>query len=760
MKRLLGCLLVTGIVRLKALRLPLFAFLFILPVSGQAGPLPRVNDERDLAQQDRTAPVVVYNRSCNAPCFADYVPDVEEVLAPFVLRMARNESESMQVALYVPSGSNPLQDVRLKVHTDIPSTIGHIYYQPVEELDWVGNMEAERGKPWEGKRDVIPQFVIPVARIPTIEPAQNGVFWITFKTDKTVSPGIHRGNVEVYAAEKLLKSVPFLIRVYPFSLPRPAITYGLYFFPYRLDPAFQGRGFQKLYLADLAAHGMNSMFVTVDYKALSAADYNRTSRTPHGKGWSSTSSRLYCDNYLKPSEYESEDEYNVIKLIDAQIAMGRQAGLIQTDQPLIAQPSNYAITDKATTASALRRLSAVNDWPDIVLYMRDEPGPDVFAKVVEHVGQWKREGVQTICSMSVLAAFGVGHVHDVWIVQAGYITPELQREAERLGAKISTYNFALRTTNAEAGRYYAGLYTWSLGLAGNTSYNYVWLPSYGPGLRKQAFFDEQWKLSKPANLGHVIPSPVGPVPGVGFEGRREGVDDYRTLQLLETRIEAAPKDDPVANAAAQWLERLRQDSLWPGFVPTQSWSADWMDPHPGLSPADYDAIRAKAAAFIVRLAQVEGEENGEPVEVRRSKPFRLEATAFENRRLEDCLTALRSGTIKQKRQAAAALAQRDPAEAQAACPLLVDLLEVPEVRIIALRTLANLGPGAAPAIPRLRELLGADDAFVRTGATYVLTKIGPAATEALDRCKDDPNPTIASLARETLEGWDRSGSEE
>ena len=184
-----------------------------------------------------------------------------------------------------------------------------------------------------------------------------------------------------------------------------------------------------------------------------------------------------------------------------------------------------------------------------------------------------------------------------------------------------------------------------------------------------------------------------------------------------------------------------------------------MDPHPGLSPADYDAIRAKAAAFIVRLAQAEGEENGEPVEVRRSMPFPLEATAFKDRRLEDCLTALRSGTIKQKRQAAGALAQRDPGEAQPACPLLVDLLEVPEVRIVALRALANLGPGAARAIPRLRELLGTDDAFVRAGATYVLTKIGPAATAVLDRCKGDPNPTIASLARGTLEEWARSGSE-
>ena len=738
---------------IKMLRL-LLAFLIMLPASGRAGLLPPINDEGALAEQDRSAPVVIYNRSYNAPCFADYVPDVEEVLAPFVLRMARNEYEPMQVALYVPSGAAPLQDVHVKVNADIPSTIGHIYYQPKEELAWVADLEVDRGKPWEGKRDVLPQFVIPKGRIATIEPTRNGVFWITFKTDETISPGLHRGTVEVYASARLLRSVPFLIRVYPFSLPRPKITYGLYFFPYRLDPAFQGLAFQRLYLADLSAHGMNSMFVTIDYKALSAADYDHTSRTPHSEHWSSTSSRLYCDNYLEPDDYETEGEYNVIKLIDAQIALGRQAGLIQRDQLLISQPSNYLVKEKANTATALRKLSAEKDWPDIVLYMRDEPGPDVFARVIEHVSQWKREGIKTTCAMSPLAAFAVGHVHDLWIVQAGHITPELQREADRLGAKVSTYNFALRTTNAEAGRYYSGLYTWSLGLAANTSYNYVWLPSYGPGLRKQAFFDDQWKLSKPANLGHIIPSPVGPVPGVGFEGRREGVDDQRTLQLLEARIGAGSEDDPVVNAARQWLHRLRQDSFWPGFLPAQSFSADWMDPHPGMAPGDYDVIRVKAADFIMRLAPAEGEGNSEPGEVQRIESFPLESTAFENRSLEDCLTALRTGTSKEQRQAASVLALRDPAQAQQASELLIKLLAVPEVRIVALRALANLGTGAAPAIPKIRELLDADDAFIRVGATYVLTTIGPDATELLVRCKDDPDRTVANLARQTLDSWD------
>ena len=740
----------------KALRLPLLAFLLLVPASGRAGPVPPVNDERDLAEQDRNSPVVIYNRSTTAPCFADYVPDAEEVLAPFLLKMARNEYEPMQLALYVPGGANPLQDVRVEVHADIPSTIGHLYYQPRETLEWVSDLDTDRGKPWEGKRDVLPHVVIPRNQIDTIEPARNGVFWITFKTDETIAPGIHRGKIEVYAADELLRSVPFLIRVHAFSLPRPDITYGLYFLPYRLDPRFQGRDFQKLYLEDLAAHGMNTMFTTVDYEVLSEAGYDETSATPHQEDWYSTSSRLYCDNYMEPGDYETEGEYNAIKFIDAQLAMGRQAGLIQRDQWLITQPSGYTAEKKANVASALKRLSAQKGWPDMVLYMRDEPGPTVFAKVIDHVSQWKREGIKTTCAMSILAAFAVGHVHDVWIVHAGHVTPELQREAARLGARLSTYNFSLRTTNAEASRYYSGLYTWSLGLAANTSYNYVWLPSKGPGLRKQAFFDDQWKLSKPSSLGHILPSPVGPVPGVGFEGRREGVDDYRTLQLLEARVRAAAQDDPVAVAAQRWLDHLRKESFWPGFFPAYSFTEDWVDPHPGLTPADYDAIRAKAVAFIVRLPQAEGEKNSEPTEVRRTESFPLESADFENQSLEECLAALRTGTIKQKRQAAAALARRDAAQAQSACPLLIELIDVPEVRLVAFRALANLGPAAAPAMPKLREQLDDDDAFVRVGATYVLTRIGPDAAELLVRCKDDPNFTISHLATETLDGWEKT----
>jgi len=53
---------------INALRLSPLAFLLVLVTSARAGPVPPGNDERDLAEQDRTGPVVIYNRSTTAPC--------------------------------------------------------------------------------------------------------------------------------------------------------------------------------------------------------------------------------------------------------------------------------------------------------------------------------------------------------------------------------------------------------------------------------------------------------------------------------------------------------------------------------------------------------------------------------------------------------------------------------------------------------------------------------------------------------------------
>ena len=84
-------------------------------------------------------------------------------------------------------------------------------------------------------------------------------------------------------------------------------------------------------------------------------------------------------------------------------------------------------------------------------------------------------------------------------------------------------------------------------------------------------------------------------------------------------------------------------------------------------------------------------------------------------------------------QTASALALRDPSAVQPALPLLIDLLDVPEVRVVVLRAVAHLGAETLPAILKLSELLDYDDAFIRVGATYALARIGPDAAEILGR---------------------------
>ena len=728
--------------RSSVLSLPAAVFGLQASVFGpllMAGPLPRENPEEDLSDHQRARQVVVYGRPSSAPCFADYVPSQAEADAPFVIRLAGDEHEPMQVGLYVPRGAAALRDVKLEVQCDVPVRVGHVYHTPENELDWMTDTSAALLKSnfpninWPvdpallvNKRSSIPLYVLPLDRIGAIDPGRSAVFWLTFRTDATVEPGPHRGELRLSAGGRPLRTIPFVVDVHPFALPRPKIVYAFYYVPYQTPPAFQGRGFQKQYLADMAAHGTNTMQITVEFVPLSEG-YDTTASTPHVDAWTSTRGRLFTSNYLGSDEYEADGGFNVLKHVAAQVAMGREAGLVQMDRPLVTHQSHWYTDGKHHVMTALQRHGAERGWPGVHLYMRDEPGSDVFDEVIEHVSQWRRLGASTVAAMTARAAFAVGHVHHVWTVLAGHITPQLLAEARRQGAEVWTYSYSLRTTNAEANRYFAGLYTWSLGLSGNMPYAYMGEPGPEPEKQAQPFFDESWKLSAPSILGYVIPSPAGPVPGVGFEGRREGIDDVRYLQLLEARIAAAPAGSTAAAEAKAWLDRLRTAGRRWEFRPDayNAWGADWLDPHPGIAPGDYDAIRADAAAHVMRLPAAPDELNPEPARPRPLPVPVLESAAYDGRNCEKCIAALKTGTINQRRQAAASLALRGTDEVAPALGALIELLDDPQVRIVAARALSVLGPQAAPAKPKLQAMAKDDDAFIRVAAEAVLRDIEP-----------------------------------
>ena len=369
---------------------------------------------------------------------------------------------------------------------------------------------------------------------------------------------------------------------------------------------------------------------------------------------------------------------------------------------------------------------------------------------------WKRmKNARTFTALSGPSEISWGHLHDIKIVLGGMITPEMLREAKRQGGQLFTYLERLRLTNVLINRFYAGLYTWGLGLAGNTPYCYchatngAWLP-------------EQERISEPMINCYVIPGPDGPIPGVGLEGRREGIDDYRYLQLLEARVAAAGPELAVAKDAAGWLANLKRhietaaiDGVFgAGFI--HFWELDWVDPAPNIDPEEYNEIRKTAARYIAQLPAAPGESNAPVTSADRQFPVSgWEGESFHERSLDQCLGALQQGSIADKRGAANAILFKDidtldAGKSAAYIKALASLLENPDVRMPAMRALRDFGPKAAPALDAIKRQLQAEDPYIRCGAILALESMGTVAIDALILALEDPFPNNSALAAESL----------
>ena len=182
-----------------------------------------------------------------------------------------------------------------------------------------------------------------------------------------------------------------------------------------------------------------------------------------------------------------------------------------------------------------------------------------------------------------------------------------------------------------------------------------------------------------------------------------------------------------------------------------------MVPNRRIASGDYDAIRAKAADLIMELASAAGEQNREPSQWVRLQGEPLEADAYADASITECMEALSSGSTKQKRQAAEALALRKAEQILPARELLAGLLDDPQVRLVALRPLARMGPEAASAISSIRKLLDSEDRFVRGAAVWTLAQVGPAAAEALAAwARDEPDPDLADFVRGALDWMEKN----
>ena len=544
------------------------------------------------------------------------------------------------------------------------------------------------------------------AVISGIDGEANDFFWLTVHAGSSIEAGVHHGKLRFTAergGESLAVEREIEINVHPFSLHRPRISY----FPFYYIDWWQGP----------PPFTHNETWVKQIYRDM--AEHGSTSVTFYGFP---QGGNVDLSKSLPPPEnaYTST-------LIPAAIELG----LLSPDVPAVSWVHSYgplpseggpSVEEKNRAADWWENERMQRGWPEMLLYNFDEPSypnNQYQDKMEKHMRVMRDVRVRHIAAIGSRGVYGYGDLFDVWVVYAGGITPAMNAEADYLGAEVWTYSCHLYPGESIKERYYAGYYVWANKLKGHTTWHH-----YAQGGYKCVWMREGDK---------------GPMPTIGWESRREGIDDYRYMTLLEDSIAARP-NNVVAYEAAGWLAAVRTRIV--------------VDPHKvaedkPLGVAEYDAIRAKAADYITRL----GAPPQRPISARpRGSGLKDEARRFRNKTLDTCIAALSDHDVMVRRAAALALRERGTAAAPATAALAAQL-ETPEVRMPALRALEAIGPAAVAAIPKIAALYSSSDSFVRLGATMALRKMGAPAAASLQVALIDDDKHVAEIAGMALKEY-------
>ncbi len=680
---------------------PLSLFLVLLALCCMCGSLLAADDLPSLLPRHNTEPrwskaeakngYVVYSKTYMTPLLTYQKPERSQVRGGYSVRLARDEYEPLQIGVYALEGSQVLANVKIECSLDLPVTV-----RTMELRDFWNEF------PGYPKLQVPDKGMPEGSKFEKIDPGTTRVFWLTFYAAKDAKPGVHKGKIKVCADGREATELDLSVEVLPFVLPRADIAFGMYY--YAVTNLLSDRTYQKAVFRDMAAHGMTS----IAHHAFESV-------------WEQEPGAIAGKLTLDPTLAQDLLDMN-------------EAGLTRQSIPLVAidykcvgtqaPPPRVGPQGDAAKASAARQFA---DWskrnvvPELIVYLKDEPSVDQGPEYFDWAAGWKKSPVRTSTAMSTEAACQLGYLHDVQIVHMGGISPELIAEAKRAGNEVWTYNYALGHSSPLANRYYAGMYTWGLDLKGNQ----VWVYFHGA--------DE-----------YIAPEAEGPRPKPAWEGRREGVDDYRYIRLVENCVAASP-NHPKAKEAAKWLDSIKASTDWSLFHEgDEPGTRDYfMRMAPKLDPDAYDRIRSKAVNFIMALTIPNFAYN---VPQRASgKAAKYEAATFVGESLENCIAGLRSKDIYQRRSAASALALMGK-DAAPAAKALADCLGNPDARLPALRALGAIGPGSAVALRQMTGLIRNRDYFVRMSVAFALGNMGPDAIEPLRLALHDTHPSVVQAA--------------
>ena len=266
-------------------------------------------------------------------------------------------------------------------------------------------------------------------------------------------------------------------------------------------------------------------------------------------------------------------------------------------------------------------------WPEIIVQPVDEPGWKSRESKDRNVALLKLlkqiPGMRTEQDGPGDAYFHgeAGPFADVWNYNGAIAKSPVVADAQRKGHTVMLYNCDVESYRPEIGRYVAGFFQKRAGTSG--CYNWAYMSWRGSPYDDLDHKTGTWM--------HVYP-PLGTEPGgpsTGWQGFREGIDDYKYIATLEHAIARATKAGSTEAKAAARLAQRRLDALLASlrYSPRVRGAARWTIRRPrkhgttisgtlkvrnGWDFADYDIARWQVAAATLDILAALGEAKRPP----------------------------------------------------------------------------------------------------------------------------------------------------
>ncbi len=486
-------------------------------------PINELDDPSKISHFQQHCGYLLFGRKANDFVSARYVPNHWDRATPMQGACPRGEFETIVVGIHA---TRDLENVSAEL------------YDPRQHTSRPGNppIDAELFQVGHGHRELNSQAYLrhPLLLLPPHEvdvPAGETLQYavrVHVPSDYPERATSVRLNLSVKDFKR--RGITIHVDVPQVTLDPAQSTYFMYYSDSYLPEEMASGPLQAAYYRDMAEHGMNSVSLYV---------------VPERETETGFEIDLHHDVRYPPGDVRAPLG------IAERIAQMKAAGLVGGGRPLVLISGGSGLYGwgafrDPNSVRSLMQLGATLGWPELLFYMHDEPNDEARVAGVRDTHARVYEDIPEARTVTAIGEYGIeqiGDLYDVWIAAISAVDEDLIERARREGKQLWAYDCRHQGQRPAFDRFVCGLWAWRTGIKGLGQWAYYSKEMLAPDEDGLWHVPEDWKE------WYMIASEAGPIGTVGWEARREGIEDYRTLITLE-RLVAEHSDFADAHTAA------------------------------------------------------------------------------------------------------------------------------------------------------------------------------------------------------------------